>query len=472
MNRMAVVGLVAVITTLGIIAYFISRDSDGTTSRMDVPVVEPGGTSVIVLVDFSKSFAIPRYGLRPEEHRALKAVAEAVAELATRYWTPPLKTVWMQIQTSSILAKPLCAPLETLQKLVKPAGSVGTREEIQAVLNRCVDTIVEASKNEKNLADYTDISGAIAMASEIASGEYSERVLIILSDLHEDLPPGARQATFKLRQERVILLHRPGTDEPQNISGYLARVEAWKKKLLERGAKAVVAMPVFAVSETRLRAALWPQDLDVGTTLSVLVDLKKNVFQSLVASSHEGVLLVQIGRTLAELMRDWPPPVIVYWMAMGSSGFSSQVLPPIEFSPSLIKKENALNTAEEFSKAMDEWARALVRKSKGIRATDISGSLGLLCSIEPVAKSNVLVVISDFIDGGPQPPASFHLGPRTRVVMVHTASPMDSSDPNAYPARLRAWEQRFKQSGAAAVYQFPLLSFTPNDLRSCLREGK
>jgi hypothetical protein len=149
MNRMAVVGLVAVITTLGIIAYFISRDSDGTTSRMDVPVVEPGGTSVIVLVDFSKSFAIPRYGLRPEEHRALKAVAEAVAELATRYWTPPLKTVWMQIQTSSILAKPLCAPLETLQKLVKPAGSVGTREEIQAVLNRCVDTIVEASKNEK-----------------------------------------------------------------------------------------------------------------------------------------------------------------------------------------------------------------------------------------------------------------------------------------------------------------------------------
>jgi len=479
MNRMAVVGLVAVITALGIVAYFISRDSDKTTGRVDVPVVEPGGTSVVVLVDFSKSFMALRRpdgrivynGLLLGDHRALNALAGAVAELASRYWTPPLKMVWMPIRASSLGAEPLCPPLETLQKLVKPAGSVGTREEIQAVLNGCVDTIAKASRNEKNLEDYTDISGAIATASEIASGKYSERVLFILSDLHEDLPPGTPQATFKLRQERVILLHRPGTDEPQNITGYLARVDSWKKKLLEHGASEVVAMPIFAVSEARLRAALRPKDVDLGTALTVLVDFKENVFPARTGGPSAGGLLVQIGRTLAEMARDWPPPVTAQWMAIGPSGFVSRTLPPLEFGPSLIKKKHALNTAEEFAKAMEELAQALPNMGRGTHATDISGSLALACAVEPPAKLNILLVISDFVDSGPQPPAPFRLNPGTRVVMAHVASPTDRLNPNTYAARRRAWEQRFKQSGAAAVYQFPLLSFTPNDLRSCLRDS-
>lgn len=477
MRRAGVISLiVAGATVVGLLAV-VRMWRPQPTEQFGPSVVVPGGTSVVVLVDFSKSFAASNrpngrivYGLQFEDGRALKAVAGAVAELASRYWTPPLKTVWMQIHASSTTAKPLCSPLETLQKLVKPAGSVGTREEIEKALRKCVDSVIEASKDERNLADYTDISGAVAMASEIASGKYSERVLVILSDFHEDLPPGSKEAAFQLHGERVILLHRPGTDEPQNISEYLARVDGWKKKLLEHGAKAVVAMPVFAVSEARLRAALRPQDVGVGTALTILVDFKGNVSQSLAGGSGDGGLLVQIGRTLAELARDWPPPVIAQWMAVGPSGFVSQTLPPLEFGPSLIKKQHALNTVEEFATAMEELARALPSRGKGTSATDISGSLALACAVEPPAKSHVLVVISDFVDGGPQPPAPFRLSLGTRVVMLHQASPADRSNPNTYADRRRAWEQRFKQSGAAAVYQFPLVAFTPNDLRLSLGE--
>ncbi|MBI3952084.1 MAG: hypothetical protein HY314_16680 [Acidobacteria bacterium] len=392
-------------------------------------------------------------------------------ELASRYWTPPLKTVWTQIQASSITAEPLCK-LETVQKLVKSASDVGTREEIEKALSKCVDRVIKASEDKRKLGDYTDISGAVAMASDIASGEYGERVLVMLSDFHEDLPRGMRQAVFQLKGERVVLLHRPGTDEPQNISGYLARVDGWKKKLLEHGARVVVSMPVFAVSETRLRAALRPQDVEAGTALTVLVDFKENVLPAQAGGSGDGSLLVQIGRTLAELARDWPSPVTALWMAVGPSGFVSKTLPPLEFGPSLIKKEHALSTVEEFARAMEELACALPSRGKWTSATDISGSLALACSVEPPAKSQVLVVISDFVDGGPQPPAPFRLSPGTRVVMVHKASPADGLDPNAFAARRQAWEQRFRQSGAAAVYQFPLQTFTSNDLRSCLSEGK
>ena len=56
--------------------------------------------------------------------------------------------------------------------------------------------------------------------------------------------------------------------------------------------------------------------------------------------------------------------------------------------------------------------------------------------------------------------------------MIHRASPGDRFDPDAYVNRRKMWEKRFKQSGAMEVHQFPLLSFTQSDLRSCIGKSK
>lgn len=436
------------------------------------------GTSVVVLVDFSKSFAVSRiqngkmvYGLRPEDRRALNAVGGAVAELSSRSWTPPLKTLWTQIQTASITDKPLCAPLETVQKLVKPAGSIGTREEIEQVLTKCTNDVIEASKDERRLSAYTDISGAIATAADASSPDAAERVLIILSDFNEELVPGSQQARFTLKGERVVLIHRPGTDEPNNIGGYLARINDWKNKLLQCGASAVVAMPVFAVSESRLRGALRPKDFQLGTDLTVVADFKNDLSQTLGSKPGQDGLLVQIGQTLSDISRDWPPPVTTLWMAIGESGFESKTLPPVEFGPSLIKKEHALNTVEEFARATEELARTLPNQSKNTAASDISGSLALASAVEPSAQLHVVIVISDFVDNGPQPPAAFNLN-GSRVVMICASSNLDRPDPNSFFQRRQAWEKRFLDSGASSVNQIPLMSFTPSDLRSALSQAK
>lgn len=448
------------------------------TSNKQPKLKELQGTSVVVLVDFSKSFvAMQRsksrtfYGLRNEDQRALKAVAGAVAESAALYWKPPLKTVWAQIKTSSISMEPLCAPLETLQKLIKPEGSVGTREEIDSVLSKCVNSVIEASRDEHSLSDFTDISGAVATASGIAPTEYNERVIVILSDFNEQLPRGTSVANFRLNGERVILLHRPGTDEPQNIEGYMARIEEWKKKFLKHGASMVVALPVFAVTKTRLRSALHPTKDDSGTALTILVDFKDNVSAAFGGNSDDKGILVRIGQTLAELAKDWKAPITTLWMAVGSTGFNSRPLPTGEFHSILIKKPSEFTVVADLKIAMEESARALANSGIRTTSTDISGSLALACAIEPSPKSHILVVISDFVDSAPLSATKFHLSNTTRVVMIHTVSPEDRIDPNRYPARLQMWERRFRQAGAVEVYQFPLLTFTPNDLRSCLGHG-
>lgn len=470
MNRSLVTALIfAAVILVTLVGFAIFGHRQTKSIRPSGTPPQGHGTSVVVLIDFSKSFPASFradgsivYGFRLEDQRALEALAGVLAELAFS-GTPSFKTVWTQIQTSSITENPFCPPIEISPQIVKREHTVATREELQDTLKKCVATMNIASRDKNKLGDFTDISGAIAMASDIGSGQYNERVLVILSDFHEDLSPGSTPTRFELNGERVVLLHRPGTDEQENISGYLARIESWKKKLLQRGAKTVATLPVFAVSETRLRAAL--QQDELGTALTMLVDFKENRFPLTNGGEKP---LVQIGRTLAELSRDMPTPVTALWMSIGGSGFLSKTLPFVEFHPRMIKRANSMNTVEDFGKVMEELAHSIPSIGKGTTSTDISGSLALVCSVDPPAKSSVLVIISDFLDEGPQPPAPFQLASGTRVVMVHVASRRDRSDPNAFVARRQSWEKRFLESGAASVCQIPLVTLTRNDLRSCL----
>jgi len=468
MNRSVVIVIILVSTAIVAVVGFAILGYRQISPVRSSNEPRESGTSAVVLIDFSKSFPASYrsdgsivYGFRLEDQRALDALATVLAELASG--TPTFKTVWTQIQTSSMTENPLCPPIEMTQRIIKREDALTTQEQLRDTLKKCVSTVMLQGKDQNKLGNYTDISGAIAMASDISSGQYTERILVILSDFLEDLPSGSAPARFKLNGERVILLHRPGTDEQESISGYLGRIEGWKQKLLQCGAKTVATLPVFAVSETRLRAALRQEEL--GSSLTILVDCKEDRFPS---SSGSGALLVQIGRTLSELSRDMPTPVTALWMAIGASGFHSKTLPFVEFHPRMIKRDNSMNTVEDFSKVMEELAHSLPSICRGITSTDISGSIALISAVDPPAKSSVLVIISDFWDEGAPPPTPFQLASGTRVVMIHATSSRDRSGPNAFLARRQAWEKRFLESGAATVCQFPLVTFTRNDLRACL----
>lgn len=469
MSRSLVIALVVgAIVLMAVVSFLIFGGRLIKLFQISERQSEQQGVSVVILIDFSKSFPASYrsdgslvYGFRREDRRALDALVTVLVELASE--TSIFKIAWTQIQTSSITQNPICPPIEMKARIIKREHFLTTKEQLRDTLKKCIETVMLQGKDQNKLGNFTDISSAIAMAADIGSAQYAERIIVILSDFLEDLPPGSTPARFQLNGERVVLLHRPGTDERENISAYLSRIKLWKQKLLQRGAKTVASLPVFAVSETRLRAALRQEEL--GSSLTILVDCKENRFPS---NSNSGTHLVQIARTLAELSGEMPTPVTALWMSIGASGLLSKTLPFVEFNPRMIKRDNSMNTVEDFTKIMEELAYSLPSICRNTSLTDISGSLALVCSVDPPAKSSVLLIISDFIDEGAPSPTPFQLAPGTRVVMIHAASSRDHSDPNAFLARRQAWEKRFLESGATSICQIPLITFTRNDLRACL----
>src|SRR5258708_15159211 len=162
------------------------------------------GSSVVVLVDFSKSF-VPL----SQDERALREVSGATAELAQREWQPPVAVLWSRIQTASLVASPLCGPFQFQQSLIKRDDE--DPAQIAQKLEDCTKSTVRASTVSVEQAPYTDISGAIALAAEQGESIVGSKYLIIISDFIEDLPPGKRPITLRLNGERVLLLHRTGT---------------------------------------------------------------------------------------------------------------------------------------------------------------------------------------------------------------------------------------------------------------------
>src|SRR5207253_9257390 len=75
---------------------------------------DSAGTSVVVLVDFGKSFAH-----LVSDARALEELAAATSELAQREWQPPVEILWSRIQTASLISGPLCGPFQFQQSLIK-----------------------------------------------------------------------------------------------------------------------------------------------------------------------------------------------------------------------------------------------------------------------------------------------------------------------------------------------------------------
>lgn len=466
LSKLGILGLIGV-TLISTLMLVLPESAESTRE-------ETVGTSVIVLVDFSKSFAAStradrsiEYGLRFEDARALNAVSDAVCELISDSWIPPLKVIWSQIETSSIGMRLLCEPLEVEPRLVKEEGTISTKEEIDSAITACISQIIDASTIKTNLSNYTDIDGGMLAASGITSATGDTRVIVLLSDFKQDLAPGSVGADFALEGTPVVLLHRPGTDEKENVYRYLRRIEKWKSRFLECGASAVTAVPVFAATKNRVEFAFRSNNEKLGTALTVMVDFRESVKTALCSELYETPLLQQLARALGEVAGDWNPPIMAHWMSMSSSGFRSQVSLPIEFAPHLIKRPGELNTVDDFTVAMEEIALRLPKVSKVNRSTDIAGNISMTCSIEPHPQTHILILVSDFVGSTPSPtPELIH--PGTQVVMLYLPCKQDGSNPNRLIQRLGTWRQCFIQAGAKSVVQIPLQSMTKSDLQRCL----
>jgi hypothetical protein len=243
----------------------------------------PVGSSVVVLVDFSKSF-VPL----SQDERALREVSEA------------------QFQ-QSLIKRDNEDPSQIAQKL-----------------EDCTRSTVRASTVSAEQAPYTDISGAIALAAEQGESIVGSKYLIIISDFIEDLSPGTRPIKLQLNGERVLLLHRTGTEHtPVALVDHLDRIHGWSDALRRDGASSVVALPLNSVTRLRVIRALGAGS-KAGTDVVVLQDLP---------DTARPEILRTIADTLSKAARDWESPVTVTWADMQDEPNSPWQMPPLEFTP-------------------------------------------------------------------------------------------------------------------------------------------
>src|SRR5689334_18675070 len=113
------------------------------------PAGDPG-TSVTVLVDFSKSFA----PLSRMDRNALTAVSASIVEMAAREWSPPVKITWRRIDSESSQGSNLCGPLEFDQKLIKSENELD-RITLHEKLTECADQVIKTSQQPTEQADFT-----------------------------------------------------------------------------------------------------------------------------------------------------------------------------------------------------------------------------------------------------------------------------------------------------------------------------
>ncbi|HLG54936.1 MAG TPA: hypothetical protein VI485_06370 [Vicinamibacterales bacterium] len=470
MSRGLIIGIVCVVA---LIAAAVVGAGMMWSSAVQQP--RPAGAAVTVLVDFSKSF-IPEaksrgaQGLIETDRSALHAVAEALARLAWEVWIPPVKIVWSPITAGPTVA-PFCEPLMLSNTPIKKKGEVSGLVEIEQALVKCVDEIARAAKDPTKLAPYTDISAAVAGAST-EEGAYADRFLVVLSDFREHLPPGHQAVQFKVPGQRVILLHRPGTDEPEAVPGYLARIDSWKERFRLAGASGYSSLPVFAASRSRVQLALRRDPAKAMTSLTIVLDPNPNLFRTTGGTGLQPDGVLRLARALAEFpeAQAWNPPITTQWAVVNTSGLRVLAERAIDFDPTiLIPKPGEISGKGGFRLAMEELAQRAFNVGKGLTQgkLDLSGSLGLLASVEPAASSHIVVILSDFAT---TPAGKLLFQPNSQFALIHV--PGRDMDENTDATRRDAWRKMLTQQGAKSVCMAPLATWTPVGLSGCVGAGR
>jgi len=412
------------------------------------------GTSAVLLIDFSKSFA----PLKRIDQDALEAVGKASADLARQEWPGPVTFVWSPIQSASLVSALVCEPVLFQQTLIKSDKGADSKS-LNQKLDDCTTSAIKTAATPAAQANYTDISGAVALAAEQGlSVPADRRYLIIISDFVEDLPPGKSPVKLHLNGERVLLLHRTGAQKPvSTLYDHLKGIEAWKKRLEEAGAFSVIALPVVSATPQRIERALG-SGTKLGTDVVVLQNLP---------DTTPPKTLLTIAGGLSKAARDWPSPVTVAWANVLQEPETIWQMPLLEFAPRLIKDSGTLQPGQEFPLLLNEYASGMQRFSPGAKGADIAGALRFYASAGCVDSKHLFVLASSFAQRADAALDSQLDLNGVRVVMLPAPGQDDAVDEGEYLRRVASWE-KWLRDHHANVCRLPLNELTSNSLVGCL----
>ena len=140
------------------------------------------------------------------------------------------------IGDQSYLREPICSAVYSPGFRRKSASVEAVSRPgklVTYLTNTCVDGILSRPPEEA-----TQISAAIAsVAVEPRPSPRSTRSIIVISDFLEETTTAAPIPDGSLAGVRVLLLYRPLSEDQLSPSGTSVRVEQWRARLADKGAK-------------------------------------------------------------------------------------------------------------------------------------------------------------------------------------------------------------------------------------------
>jgi hypothetical protein len=126
--------------------------------------------------------------------------------------------------------------------------------ELESWLGVCATAVRATSQTT---SQFTDITGALTFGADAVSDVSDERVIVLFTDLLDDLPRNRQRAPLKLPSARVLLIWRPGLDDQKQPEKLSARIDQWRARLEEAGASRVCAKAAQGLTEGEISSCLW-----------------------------------------------------------------------------------------------------------------------------------------------------------------------------------------------------------------------
>ncbi|MCX8050408.1 MAG: hypothetical protein N3B17_00740 [Chlorobi bacterium] len=438
-------------------------------SNENVPAGNPDAgddsksVAVTVLIDLSRSFVpsspadMGRTDPLANDIGALRALNRVLVERSSSF--ERLKIVWSRIGSASLAENLLCPPIEMRPSLLKNGrGSIASADALADTLEATLASIAEKMRDPRFHADYTDIGGALAIASKAAGPTYAHRYIVVLSDFIEDLPQRRTSVSFELHGETVVLLHRVGFRYSGDLDSHLANVGRWVEHLRQAGAGRVVAIPVQLMSKL-----LWASLLEgqpIGTQINVLLADARCFEHDLSRRLRDVVSGIAIHIASRS---DTTFPIAARWLVTDESGLRPRVSSAVEYIPTLIKNGKSVSRPRDFTAVLDTVFRrevaCWVPHNEGLATT-----LRMLASPAISPARSCIVVVGSLSSHRHPIPETVHCPRRTCVLLINLPSGRESGD--QIERELSRWKYAFRRGGAEKVYEIQLATFTPDDLEA------
>jgi len=190
-------------------------------------------SSVTVLVDLSESWHNQKN--RNDNIHLLRVVGQAVVRMVDRMMAP-VQIRYLPIGDISLFARPLCEVVFSPKLLAgrSRSGIMSNPRELASYLTEDCPTFLLS----RPVQPLTDISGAIDTAARLAEQQLgNQKLLLVVSDMKEELRRGQAPVRFALPGFRMLVLYRPLDEDRRNPGSLDERIRQWRKRIEGAGAK-------------------------------------------------------------------------------------------------------------------------------------------------------------------------------------------------------------------------------------------